>query len=865
MFQFNYLGATKIAKTADSFKALAWDLFKDNKYAWRFPPAYDINDGLVKDVCDAFEKALPKGTRIFTGYDCVKHIKMFKIDTDAIFEACDDDVECDNVVVLVNDKAGIFCVFKVTAASSEIELTKELKQCNVILKSIMTMFTKELKYAFLFGGLVVSQLERRAMKEENIFCLNGDFSSVINDGLIFLTKDDLTSTDTVKSWWRRLRKKVKDERKQKLGKSPNCTNNFEVISSQILATMSLVSESLRITKSSQDRVASLLLNKEQLDIVYEKEPLKVVQGPFGSGKSLILKALALKIFRGCLNHEASIIYVCWDPYSLIEAEVNYYFQELVNKFPAKAAANVTLYCANLKELAEENGFELEDLLKSVGNKRETFGRFLRIFLNSEQQLHLLIDEFPGVAVDEEVCQEIKKYKKSSCKGSTLVIACQSTEKNYEIHSKQKVFKISKKRLVRDAGMKSYTLSKSMRMCCNLFELVKVAQKQVTSSMLPIVAEKHVPITRRISCCEKDCTGDNGGDQVGNRLAETSSQEEDEFSSNDNGSSGGDSSLGFGSFEFTSATYMDTLPIDSSGGSTPVKRDVSKLHEPEALLKEFSSLSRDSSKSLKTRYEYHRGSSGHSICSEINPNLIYLPNEFQLDTAESVKILQYLLRRFCITDDDDEGGSSCQTTIICNDIEELRMVRFALRWMDEDFVEYTAYLRGHYPELEEKLRVFKKLHEEASILVTDYRGFRGCEAEHCVCFINQKDLYGDHILIEILTRAISRLDLIVYSQEAVTVGEVAVSLGDSVMTGGHGGHGEIPCSKVLDAWKKHPQELVTVHSVASMEFDIKSEWISFQINGEDASIELCQAHSREYRERKASIESEIKSPLEEGIQ
>lgn len=819
---------------------MASDLFKDNQYATRFPPAYETNDGLVKEVCDKVENAFPKGTRIFTRYDCVQHVKLFNFDAESIFEGC-NGVNCDNVVTIVNVKHGVICVFKITSAKSEIELASELKQCNVILKALMTLFSNELGQAFLFGGLILTNLERAMMKEDNFFCLNGDYSSTINAGLVFVTKDDLESKDKLVSWWNRLRKKMNEERKRRMPKMPDLKYEFDIMCSQIFASMSLVSESLHITKSSKDRVNSLLLNKDQLNIVYSNSTLKLIQGPFGSGKSLILKALASKILKSYSNERASIVYVCWDPYSLIEAEINFYFQELFEK----KTTNVTLQCVNLKQLAEENNFELENLLRSIGNKKETFARFLRIFCKEDLPCHLLIDEFPGVAIDKEVCNEIKNYKASSCEGSTLVIACQSTDKDYQIHSKKRVFKISKESLV-DVGMKTYTLSKSMRMCSNLFDMVKVAQKQITSSMLPIVAERHVPMIRRMSRSEGDRT--TSKDNENSKLVFS---DEDCILSDDD--IGDDNSSGFGSFKFPSTEIFDTLPMDSSTDSTPIKTDPSKLHEPEALLKQFSNLNREPSKSLKTSYKYPNGKSGHDIQSEDKPNLIYLPNEFQLDTAESVKTLQYLLEKFCITDD---GPSFCQTTIICNNIEELRMVRFALRWMEEGFEEYTAYLRGHYPELNEKDRVFKRLREEAPVLVTDYRGFRGCQTEHCVCFVNQKDLYGDHILVEILTRAISRFDLIVYSQEK---SDKAVQ-----PSGKFPQYMDIPYSKVLDALKEQCQKSVNVHSVAFLECDNTSGAVGFTIDGDAVSIELSVEHASEYRERKYSIENEIESSLEEGI-
>ena len=40
-------------------------------------------------------------------------------------------------------------------------------------------------------------------------------------------------------------------------------------------------------------------------------------------------------------------------------------------------------------------------------------------------------------------------------------------------------------------------------------------------------------------------------------------------------------------------------------------------------------------------------------------------------------------------------------------------------------------------------------------------FRGCETNHCITFVQQDDKIGSHIFIEIITRAISKLDLLIY--------------------------------------------------------------------------------------------------------
>ena len=79
---------------------------------------------------------------------------------------------------------------------------------------------------------------------------------------------------------------------------------------------------------------------------------------------------------------------------------------------------------------------------------------------------------------QQVCQGIKNFENDSFRGSTLVIACQSTQKDYEIHNKQEIFKIPKKCLSKNAGMQVHKLSKNMRMCSNLYELVQIAQSKV---------------------------------------------------------------------------------------------------------------------------------------------------------------------------------------------------------------------------------------------------------------------------------------------------------------------------------------------------------------------------------------------------
>ena len=74
--------------------------------------------------------------------------------------------------------------------------------------------------------------------------------------------------------------------------------------------------------------------------------------------------------------------------------------------------------------------------------------------------------------------------------------------------------------------------------------------------------------------------------------------------------------------------------------------------------------------------------------------------------------------------------------------------------------YTPCLEVRLPNDEEKELIWSNSQTASSVLVSDHKGFRGCEAESIVTFVNQEDKFNNHILVEILTRAVVHLTLLV---------------------------------------------------------------------------------------------------------
>ena len=53
------------------------------------------------------------------------------------------------------------------------------------------------------------------------------------------------------------------------------------------------------------------------------------------------------------------------------------------------------------------------------------------------------------------------------------------------------------------------------------------------------------------------------------------------------------------------------------------------------------------------------------------------------------------------------------------------------------------------------------------MITDYRAFRGCEIEHCVLFIDPNERIAKNMYVEMLTRTINKLDLLILPSKTKT--------------------------------------------------------------------------------------------------
>ena len=103
----------------------------------------------------------------------------------------------------------------------------------------------------------------------------------------------------------------------------------------------------------------------------------------------------------------------------------------------------------------------------------------------------------------------------------------------------------------------------------------------------------------------------------------------------------------------------------------------------------------------------------------------------------------------------------EVVVLCEDICQVEMVRYALERIHKRPVTYAPYLTGEYPQDIHKMKeeLIKNMDEMQTVLISDYRSIRGLEVAHTIIFVDPESEANAHFLIEAITRTITNLDVI----------------------------------------------------------------------------------------------------------
>uniref|UniRef100_A0A7M5XMV2 Uncharacterized protein n=1 Tax=Clytia hemisphaerica TaxID=252671 RepID=A0A7M5XMV2_9CNID len=455
---------------------------------------------------------------------------------------------------------------------------------------------------------------------------------------------------------------------------------------------------------------------------------KIIKGPFGSGKSVSMYEIARKL----MHQTDQLYYITFDPFSLVDLK----FQEGFNNLCDEEKLDKSKIKAfSIGDALEGSTIDISDVYNMMYPPRINLCRVLEyLYSDKTKRVGFMIDEFPGDFLTDKYAENLKESLVKNFQDTTVILALQSVEKKRKV-VKSGFFSDDVKQVERcnyhQTGMKVFTLNKTMRMAVNIHQMIEIFQEEIEKEIVDVPLEYKTLILRRPYAPSARKTRKASKD-VPLKPQEQKEQKQprptDDVSLHDN-------------------------PNHPSTQSVRRKTNIASFYDPEKLLTDINTQSGSVSKKLSTSFSYVRGQSGHQIKSDSKPNLIYL-NDFRFDfnnfNSSDAAYLSAILRRLMKKD--------VQLTVICSTLEELAILKYVFQHNLEvsEITTFAPSLTGKYPTKAEKWEALKT----GKVLLTCYRGFRGCEMDHCILFASPKDNVPKNLYIEMLTRAINFVDIIV---------------------------------------------------------------------------------------------------------
>ena len=675
-------------KTVKEFRDHSLVYGHNNSYVHRFPPREDMKSSCVKNLGDMLEDDIKcnffgdkEKVMMLTGYNCFQHLELFKILPRNISE--DQYDRCQNTVTLISWDLGILAVFTVCESNDPSKVKASVALSNIILNSLYTLFHKRIKDAkvALYAAVYLPEVDRSTLDQSSYSFLNGDFSTTqAKESMIFVAKHEQPNLVLIND----ILNKSRDSSQS------SASTNLKEISFEMMSIMALSDEALpNLCGDANERISSLLFNQQQWEIVNSLHPLKVIEACYGSGKTLVLKRIAQNHFLHL--DRGSVHYICFDPYSLLDVHVHQDFQKMKEK---KISSRVELTSVNLKDLAKRLNINVNDMFHSTSKPIFPLSKILETFPTDPHPKTFLIDEYPG------------RYLESDLKipvGTNVVIALQSIKNDVTVYGNDEthVQENLASQTPPPKDFKIFKLTKSMRMCADLFHLVKIGIGCIKPSVISLdklqkpiaIAEEsnHATITESADQFES-LTSDISSSPETNVQAEDSTDGKSQGPANEKQKSEdqSDSTINRPSMStFDPATFPDWISGYSHGTS-------------------------NGSKVVVTPHLDKESKSGTTIQSGVKPQLIYLPEMFQF-CQESGDLLAEILKSLC--------SITKATTIICSSLGEIVITKYALQTLGKKVAVYTPYLYRKFPSMAVKEVIMTEVWKNGYFLLTDYRSFR----------------------------------------------------------------------------------------------------------------------------------------------
>ena len=781
-------------RNKEEFSKISQEYMSVNNFEKCFPPEHLIENKDVKCIIKHFfsSKSSSKN-KALVGYSYIDHLEICGYTArDLASFSCSEAHH--NAILYFDVQQSMVVYIRVCQENvSTGEIKQEMKMCEEFIKVFLLLYEK----AVTIGAMSICAfvaLPGISLKDAEDKIL---FTNHHQNFSLFLLKEDFENYNNFKKTVNKSYYLAKDQQKHSGTKSNN-NEMFNKILAECMTSMTFTIAFLpRLSRDENAQVLSLFLNVEQYEAIRHPSKKRIIRGPFGSGKSLIMEKIIEELISSIGN--GTIYYIMFEPYSLLEARMDEVFTELLKRTDTP----VKLCSSNIHKLLEEANHS------SANNKIETVMKYC-LEQSTDDVVHFLFDEVDYAYFTEENASGLKDFLKKN-DGITLILALQCTEKVQTVHKEKNKYDVPSF-CQEDNNKTGMTLlkplTKSMRMVSNVYELKKIAEdvikphstnlalKEDTIPSFPIRILQRIlkPLTRIQKPSTRIQKPSTSIQKPSTSIQETSTSIQKTATRKP--ADVKNSSINSTSISETVKHLPVSMPTPSNSDVSPKLSDKIKIpgikessgtkdintaadsneHKAETIKKVPNQIPLDqlpmhnrdiftdsigrSSQFFETKYNFHESENGVSIKGSKKPSIIYLDDSLDMESSKAALILSMIFESECFVD-----KSSKKTTIICNDWLEALLTLFGLKlssFENDEFCKYIPLLLNKgIPSKEEKKSIWERCNSEShSILVTDFQGFRGCETEVCVTFIDPDESYLRHIVVEVLARAVTNLVVII---------------------------------------------------------------------------------------------------------
>ena len=724
-----------IVKNVGELNGRSLKYFNDHKSVRQFPPTYYLEGDTTKkfvDMVDGLKWLTEAPIKILTNYNPVDHLTLLGLSDKDRNQIMSRTYETyDNVVLIVHPEEKWLTVNVVVDGKPDPKtLQLQMEKLNDILKTIYKTGYQKLKehYMTLIGLIICPCLE-----DED---LNSKMFPFLNDNKpMFVTKNEWNNVELLENKFKLLVSESKKEIKgfcQSGAIKRSSTGDMKMYTGQLMASMAQRSLFLpKVTDDMLEKIDTILLNNDQINTINHPCKWKIISGGYGSGKTVVLNEIARQMVKQ--DNIGAICYLPFDPYSLIDKKFEESFHLLCKEEKIEHLA-FKLKSISLQECVVEMAnvalSDVYDLTSPPSKNVSIIMEHLRKkYCTDGKSIAILIDEFSREFIDKDYASRVTESLVEHFEDITVAISFQSVEKVREFESNGKITN-PRQCSIDISGMTEFKLGKTMRMALNNYQLNEILKKEISQG-------KHVTPLKYDSS---------------NSISITHSTEEILSSSKANKRRIESSEETHSSTKISEDTQDMGEPAVTEPTSS--KLDTSRLHDPELLTKGTQEKGKVV-QSINTKVSFVETECGHMMSCPTKPRLHKFP--YSLSSYESNVCLSLTLEN-CIKDA-EEGV--VKVVIICTSKEQVKTMKTALdRIRKNRYNIYIPYLLGPLPSSEDKSKIVHASNDTDFVLITDYRSFRGCEAEKCVMLIDLNEDIGANIYVEILTRGVAYLEILV---------------------------------------------------------------------------------------------------------